>query len=133
MEELNKRGDRRGMHHNPNSLKNLENYRSQPHNNNAKKEYSVAPILREMANEIADDRFLEACDKGKGLTWRQATALRIWRDAVRGKYTELLERVDGRVTLPVSGEGGGAIPFTVVVQNAETKDLLAKIADRTNK
>ena len=114
MEELNKRGDRRGMHHNPNSLKNLENYRSQPHNNNAKKEYSVAPILREMANEIADDRFLEACDKGKGLTWRQATALRIWRDAVRGKYTELLERVDGRVSLQVLTPPGESLVIKVI-------------------
>ena len=110
LQKLNRYGNRRGM--NPKSLENIA-IKSHPGNHHAKKEFSVTPVLQEMANEIADDRFLEAYDKGKGLTWRQATALRMWRDAVRGKYAELLDRTDGKVTLLVGPAPGE--PFMVKV------------------
>ena len=102
--EFNKSGDKRGM--SPNSLNNL--HPRLKDNNHAKKDYSITRILKEMANDPAPERWLEVEDKGKGLTYRQAAARRIWIDVIRGnaKVTgELLDRLEGKVTQPIAGEG----------------------------
>ena len=103
-ERLNKSGNRRGM--SENSHRNLGVYLKG--NGHAKKDYSITRILKEMADDPAPERWLEVEDKGKGLTYRQAAAKRIWIDVIRGntKLTgELLDRLEGKVTQPVASEG----------------------------
>ncbi len=103
-EKLNRNGEAQGMH--PNSRKNLD--RGRKGNNHADKDYSITRILKEMADDPAPERWLEVEDQGKGLTYRQAAARRIWIDAIRGnaKITgELLDRLEGKVTQPVANEG----------------------------
>jgi len=102
--ELNRSGNKRGL--NPKSRKNLEKGREG--NNHAKKDYSITRMLKEMANEAADERWLEVEDKGKGLSWRQAAAKRLWIETVRGNISaagEVLNRVDGKPMQPAGIEG----------------------------
>lgn len=93
----NKSGDGRGM--SPNSLKNLG--KGRVGNNFANKDYSVTRIVKEKIDDVAEDRWLHASDQGKKITWREAIALRMLRDAVCGKYGELLERLEGKVSQPI--------------------------------
>lgn len=123
--QLNKNGNRRGM--SPNSRKNLDSGRKG--NKHARKDYSITSILKEMANDVAEERWLEVEDKGKGLTWRQAAAKRIWVEAVRGnaKVTgELLDRLEGKITQPVGGDKENPI-------QVEITDLLGRLRGYGNK
>jgi len=89
-----------------NSLKNL--HPRLKGNKNAQKDYSITRILKEMANDPAPERWLEVEDKGKGLTYRQAAARRIWLDVIRGNAkitSELLDRLEGKVIQPETHEG----------------------------
>jgi len=127
--KLNKNGNRRGMHRHPNSLKNLEK-RNNKGNSHAKKDCSITRILKDMANDPAPERWLEVEDKGKGLTYRQAAARRIWLDAIRGNAkitSELLDRVDGKVTQPIGGEGGEPIKTEIIVSSDTAKNLTKAI------
>lgn len=102
--QLNKNGDRRGM--SPNSQKNLGKGREG--NNHAKKDYSITRIIKEMLDEPAGERWLEVEDKGNEFTWRQAIAKRILIEAVRGNArvtSELLDRIEGKVTQPIETSG----------------------------
>ena len=121
--KLNTRGNRRGM--TPNSRKNLEKGREG--NNHAQKDYSVTRIVKELIDELAEERFLDINDKGKGLTWRQAIALRMLRDGVGGKYSELLERLEGKVTQPIGGEGGKDLIFNITVSGEQAKDMVSRV------
>jgi len=120
---LNTRGNRRGM--SPNSRKNLGKGREG--NNHAQKDYSVTRIVKELIDELAEERFLDINDKGRGLTWRQAIALRMLRDGVGGKYSELLERLEGKVVQPIGGEGGKDLTFNIVVSGEQTKDMVSRV------
>jgi len=122
-EQLNKNGNRRGM--SPNSRKNLEKGREG--NNHANKDYSITRIVKEKIDEPAEERWLDAHDKGKGLTWREAIALRMLRDSVGGKYSELLDRVEGKVTQPIAGEGGQPIKTEIIVSSDTAKKLTKAI------
>lgn len=113
--QLNNRGNRRGM--SPNSRKNLEKGREG--NNHAQKDYSITRIVKELIDEPAEERWLDVHDKGRGLTWRQVIALRMLRDSVGGKYGELLERLEGKITQPISGEDGQAIILRVIYDNGD--------------
>lgn len=100
--QLNRNGNKRGMHGHPNSRKNLELGRKPNHR--TAKDYSITRIVKEMLDEPAVERWLEVEDKNKGLTWRQAIAKRLLIESVRGnaKVTgELLDRLEGKVTQPV--------------------------------
>ena len=109
IEQLNRNGNKRGM--SPNSRKNLEKGREG--NNHANKDYSITRIVKEWIDEPAEERFLETYDKGKELTWRQAIALRMLRDGVTGKYNELLDRVEGKVTQPIGGDMNMNVNFVI--------------------
>ena len=43
---------------------------------------------------------------------------------------EALDRVEGKVTQPISGEGGGPIPLNIIVKNKEDKEALEAAAKR---
>lgn len=102
--QLNKNGDHRGM--SPQSRKNLENGRK---NGKGKLQGpSITITMRGMLDEPCPERWLHVEDKGKGLTWRQAIAKTILSGAAMGKpgiIGELLDRLEGKVTQPVTSEG----------------------------
>lgn len=123
--ELNKNGDRRGM--SPSSRVNLDLGRKP--NNRTQKDYSITRIIKEMLDEPAEERWLEVEDKGKQFTWRQAIAKRILIESVRGNAkvtSELLDRVEGKVTQPIGGEGGQPIRHIIEVVDQETKQALTE-------
>lgn len=124
--QLNKNGDKRGM--SPNSRDNLALGRKANHR--TAKDYSITRIVKDMANDPAEERWLEVEDKGKGLTWRQGAAKRIWIEAVRGNakiISELNDRLEGKVTQPVSGEGGQPIKTEIIVSSDAAKNLTKAI------
>jgi hypothetical protein len=103
-ERLNKSGDRRGL--SANSRKNLDKGRKS--NKRTAKDYSITRIVKDMLDDPASERWLEVEDKGKQLTWRQAIAKRLLIEAARGNAkvsSELLDRLEGKVTQPVQSEG----------------------------
>ena len=89
-------------------------------NKHAKKDYSITRIIKEMLDEPAEERWLEPDDKDKHYTWRQTIAKRILIESAKGNArvtSELLDRLEGKVTLPVTGEGGGDIILRVKYDN----------------
>ena len=101
--QLNSNGNKRGM--NPNSRKNLDSGRKG--NNHAKKDYSITRIIRDMLDQPAEERWLETEDKRKRFTWRQAIAKRILIESAKGNArvtSELLDRLEGKVTQPIGGD-----------------------------
>ena len=103
-QQLNRNGNRRGM--SENSHRNLGVYLKG--NGHAKKDYSITRIIKEMIDDTCPERWLEVEDKGSGLTYRQAIAKRILIEAARGNakvFSELLDRLEGKITQPVASEG----------------------------
>jgi type IV secretory pathway protease TraF len=85
----NSKGDARGM--NPNSQKNLKPFL----NGRPKKEVCITSWLK----EYADQKITKPIDS-KNLTFAQAAALNMWKDAVKGdlqKYNFIVERIEGKV------------------------------------
>ena len=102
-DKLNKNGKSQGMH--PNSRVNLDKGRKK--NKRTAKDFSITRIIREMLDQPAEERWLETEDKEKKFTWRQAIAKRILIEAVRGNAkvtSELLDRLEGKVTQPIGGD-----------------------------
>jgi hypothetical protein len=124
--QLNRNGNRRGM--SPKSRKNLEKGRQG--NNHAKKDYSITRIVKEMIDDPAEERFLDVQDKDKGLTWRQAIALRMLRDGVGGKYGELLDRIEGKVAQPISGDKDNPLQVEVDAKG-KLISAISRLASRT--
>jgi hypothetical protein len=42
-------------------------------------------------------------------------------------FRELLERMEGKVTQPISGEGGGAVIFKILVANEHDKESVERV------
>lgn len=104
-----KKREKKGVH--PNSLKNLHpNLKGRP-----TKEHSVTEALRELAPEI-----LEITVGGKKNTTKTAVqlmALGMYLKAIKGDASmarEIIDRLEGKVTIPVSGADGGAIVIEYV-------------------
>jgi len=101
--QLNKNGDRRGM--SSGSRKNLDSGRKR--GNGKPNGIPITSAIRELIDKPCDERWLHVEDKGKGITWRQAIAKSILSSAVAGKpgiISELLDRLEGKVTQPIVGE-----------------------------
>jgi len=104
MTELNNNGNKRGM--SPNSRKNLE--LGHKPNIRTAKDFSITRIIKDMLDEKAD--FLGA----NGKTWRQAIAYKILDEARKGNSTlikELLDRLEGKVALPLADADGESSLF----------------------
>lgn len=120
IKKLNRNGNERGMA--PNSRKNLALGRKANHR--TAKDYSITRIIKEVLDQPAEERFLDVQDKAKGLTWRQAIAKRMLIEAVRGNArvtVELLDRLEGKVTQPIGGEGGGPVLLKVVYDDSDRR------------
>jgi len=132
--QLNSNGNRRGMH--PNSRKNLnpENGFKPGKSGNPKggprKEQSITMLAREMLDQEAEERYLHPSDYGKQMTWKQAIAKSLIVFAVKGEgwaLKELLERLEGKVTQPISGQDGGPIQYEINVKDQESAKLTERI------
>lgn len=104
MKNTNKCGDARGLH--PNSLKNLKpNLNGRP-----SKDVSLTSLVKSLIDTVPPG-------ETKGRTWRQLLALAWLSGAMKNPVLmkELLDRLEGKVMLPVGGQGdGGAIILKVV-------------------
>lgn len=119
--KLNSNGDRRGM--SQNSLNNL--HPRLKGNNHAKKDYSITRIIKEMLDEPAEERWLEPEDKNKQLTWRHAITKRILIESTKGNakvISELLDRVEGKVAIPVNSSGEVIVRVKYDDDNNPTRD-----------
>jgi len=109
---LNSKGNRRGM-----SLKSQKNLgKGRNGNNHANKDYSITRIIKTMLDEPAEERWLETEDKHKKFTWRQAIAKRMLIEAVKGNSritSDLLDRLEGKVTQPIGGDSGKPIKVDI--------------------
>lgn len=104
--QLNKNGNKRGMH--PNSQKNLKpNLGGRP-----RKDCSLTSILKEEINKIPPG-------EKQGRSWRQLLVLAWLTGAMKNPVLlkELLDRLEGKVTQPIAGEGGGPVTIKVVYDN----------------
>lgn len=101
--QLNKHGNKRGMH--PNSLKNLEKRVSwKPGHSGNPGGHSITQRQQQMMSE--------ACPfDAQGRTWLESLAEGGMRQALTTPValSNLQDRHEGKVTLPVSGEGGGPV------------------------
>ncbi len=83
------------------------------------KDFSIISIVKGMLEQPADERWLDICDKDKKLTWRQAIAKALLVGSVRGHpvlLKELLDRLEGKVPQPISGENGQPIPVRLIYE-----------------
>jgi len=111
--ELNRSGNRRGM--SVNSHKNIyAALKTLKDNNHAKKDCSITRIQRDMMGQL--------CPFAKDPTWTWAYALAEagMRDALTEEKARenLKDRIEGKVTLPIGGEGGEPIILRVVYDNS---------------
>lgn len=105
--QLNNRGDKRGIH--PNSLKNLEIAREKGFkkgksgNPNGQ---SLTALVKMLLKEVPD---IKIGGKRNTKTWRQLIAQAWLVGSYQGNATlfkELLERIEGKVALPITGGQG---------------------------
>jgi len=100
--ELNRKGNRRGLH--PNSLENLHH----PGIGRPPNELSITNLQREMLSEPCP-----YADEGK--TWAQWLARRGMELAGKNPryYCELMDRLEGKVTQPIDAQVDTDIIFTI--------------------
>ena len=109
--QLNKNGDHRGM--SPKSRANLK-----PNLNGRPPEDTITSHVKGELTRIPtmeEDGF-----DGKGKTnawWIARNAVRDARNSDRSARQEVWERVEGKVTQPIGGEGGGDIKIVVEFEN----------------
>ena len=115
--QLNSNGNRRGM--SPNSRKNL--VLAWKANNHAKKDCSITRIQRDMLPL--------PCPYAQGKTWAEWLAERGMALAAENVayYRELLDRLEGKVTQPISGEGGEPIKTEIIVSSQTAKNITSAI------
>ncbi len=119
---MTEKKDKRGL--NPNSRKNLALGRKP--NIRTSKQYSITRMIKDMLDEQAD--VIDA----NGLTWRQMIARIILRESAKGNtqmIRELLERTDGKVTQPISGDEENPTPINVNVTNNGAKRITESIIE----
>ena len=104
--QLNSNGDRRGM--SPNSRKNLENGRNQK--GRPKDEDAISRILRDLGSYIPD--YPRKNGEPETRSRRQIACEKLWDIADYGEPNHAIaamnfitERTEGKVTLPIGGEG----------------------------
>ena len=102
--QLNKKGNKRGMH--PNSLKNLEKrvLWKKGQSGNPKGE-SLTTLAERRLDEIPN---VNVNGKRNEKTWRELIVTAWLTGSIKGNATlfkELLERLEGKVALPLVGKG----------------------------
>jgi len=98
---------------NPKSISNLKPGKGRP-----KRELSLTNCARE--------KLSKECPYAVGKTWLQYLADRWLRMAVENAsyFRELMDRLEGKVVQPVSGEGGGPIEIIVRWDGNRGEDIV---------
>jgi len=101
-----------------------------------KKEKVISDIIREYLSEVPPIKIRGEVNKDK--TWAQLVALGMLYKAVKGDAAmarELMDRLEGKVVLPIGGEDGEPIVTQIVVTNKITEALTKAIlnGERTGK
>ena len=104
---------KRGMH--PNSLANLRPFQNGNKANpkgRPPKDVSLTSLLKVEIEKVPPG-------EKQGRTWRQLLVLAWLSGAMKNAVLmkELLDRLEGKVTQPIGGEGGGEIILRVVYDN----------------
>ena len=105
--QLNNKGDKRGIH--PNSLKNLEIAREKGFKKGKSGNpngYSLTSIVKQLLKDVPE---IQIGGKRNTKTWRQLIAQAWLVGSYQGNATyfkELLERIEGKVALPITGGQG---------------------------
>ncbi len=119
--QLNKHGNKRGMH--PNSLKNLEKRVSwKPGQSGNPGGHYITQRQQKMMSE--------ACPfDGRGRTWLEALAEGGMRQAltIPVALSNLQDRHEGKVTLPIGGEGGEPIIHKIIVASEHDKQNIKRV------
>jgi hypothetical protein len=112
--ELNRNGNKRGMH--PNSQNNLRPGPGRPRN-----ELSLTNLARE--------ELKKSCPYAPDKTWLQYLVERWLGHSVDNVtyFRELIERIEGKVLQPIGGENGEPIRYEINVKDAETKQFTDRI------
>ena len=84
-----------------------------------RKELSITDALRTLMDEVPTIKIGNTVNTDK--TWAQLVALGMLLKATKGDASmarEIIDRLEGKVAQPVTGEGGGPISFTLNLDNA---------------
>lgn len=105
-QKLNRKGDRRGMHRHPNSIKNLQ------HNGRPHKEQSILDYIRA--------QLTEQCQYEPGKTWLEALAHAELRHSLNdtGARRDLLDRLLGRPIETFEAALKGGIVLRVIYDDS---------------
>jgi len=106
---LNKHGNRRGM--SSGSRANMSQP-GQTHNPRGGSSLSLVALLKEELARVPSKASGDLIENKEGLTNAKLLVQQLMADALDGNTTlikEILDRVDGKVTIPVSGPDGGPI------------------------
>lgn len=92
-------------------------------NGRPKKMISLTSEMKAQLNEVCPY-------DAKGRTWLQYLVDRWLTQSVENAtyFRELIERLEGKITQPIGGEGGQPIKMEIVVRSENTKKLLEEIA-----
>ena len=114
MKELNRTGNKRGMH--PNSRKNLKAGPGRPCN-----ELSLTHLTREKLDEPCPY-------DSKGRTWLEYLVERWLAHALENAtyFRELIERLEGKVVQAISGEGE-PLTFKIIVASEHDKENIERV------
>jgi len=116
---------------NPNSLKNLKPFKKgEVRNPNGRptKDYSITTIIKEML-DLPCDAAIPGADGVK--TWRQLVAKAILYGSAKGQpqmVSQLLDRVEGKITQPIGGENGNPIEVDIDYRDKLTATISRLVA-----
>lgn len=109
---------------NPNSLKNLKPVQKGEHRNpngRPSNELSITVKQRSMLPL--------PCPHAPNMTWLEWLAERGMTLAGESAqyYRELMDRLEGKVTQPISGEGGGPVSLKIIVASGHDKQNVERV------
>lgn len=100
---------------NPASLKNLRPFKKGEASGNPEGRPPKPVCVTSWLKEYADHKISEQIDP-KTLTFAQAAALSAWKEAAKGdlsQYNFIIDRIEGKVTLPIGGINGNPIEVNI--------------------
>lgn len=109
----------------PNSLANLRPCKKgETHNPHGR------PTNRLCLTHLAREQLDKVCPyDSQGRKWKDYLVDRWLAQALENPvyFRELMDRLEGKVTQPISGEGGGAVIFKILVANEHDKESVERV------
>jgi len=120
-----------GQH--PNSRKKLQMFAKGSNGDHSHNGYTLTSTIKDLLHQASE--FIPPNALGKDKLWREQIARAVLVKAAQGDVgmvKELLERVDGKVKeSPAVKVNVDNRVLNIYVKDAETKDLIGKVKDRT--